>query len=140
MLNFSERTLFTWVTTQQTPVPRSQQHNCCLFPGTWAIVDVLSSTRNSDKPPPNQTTELTEEHRGNSQNPLSSPLWTLCTLWFNPSLGQYSTSNGTRQPVRLFALTGLRASAVPSAKDLSRIKFRISNVESSGMTLAGSGV
>ena len=102
----------------QTPAP-SNQHNCCLFPGTRAMVDFLSSTRNPDQPLPNQTAAFTVQHKGISKNRFLTPRCTPCPPWFNPSLDQSSTSNRASQPLQVFARTGLGDSGTPSAMPIT---------------------
>ncbi len=98
------------MTARQTPVPSSQP-NCCIFPGTRAVVALLSLTRNPDKPQPNQNIKFTEELRGDSQDRLRTPLCTLCPLWFNPTRNQNSTSNRASQRQ---AAESMRSSGTPS--------------------------
>jgi hypothetical protein len=99
------------------PAPLVLFFRAAALPGLHAIASDLfrSSTRHEDEPPSNQTTEFTEEHRGISKNRFRIPLWTLCPLWFNPSLDQSSTTNRASPPLRLFARTELRDSHAPSA-------------------------
>jgi hypothetical protein len=130
MLNLCERTPFNWVTARQTrgpmqPAPLVLFFRAPVLPCLHAIASDLfrSATRHEDKPPSNQTTEFTEEHRGISQNRLRTPLWTPCTLWFSPSLDQSSTTNRARQPLRLFARTGRSDSHAPSAMPINLAKY-----------------
>jgi hypothetical protein len=127
MLNPCQRTAFPWVTARQTTVPKQPATSVSHFlapvlPCPHAIASdiIRSARRNPDKPPSNQTTEYTEEHRGiASQNLLRILLCTLCPLWFSPSLNERSTSNRASQSLQVFARTGLSDPRAPSSTPIT---------------------